>query len=237
MKSVLHAISVLAIVVWGSAAQAYEQGDWILRFGAITVAPEASSQDVNLPDGLVAEVDVDDDTQLGFMPVYMMTDNIAFELVAATPFEHDIEAKGKGAIKGTSLPAGSTKHLPPTLMFQYYPRGGKSGWQPYAGIGINYTVFFDEDVDDELVNLLGDLTDGEVDNADLDLGDSFGLAFQVGVDVPFYDNWAFNAAVWYMDIDTEASITAKSGGMQVDKVEFDVHIDPWVYNLGIAYRF
>ena len=50
-------------------------------------------------------------------------------------------------------------------------------------------------------------------------------------------SWAFNAAVWYMDIDTEATINAKSGGMQADKVKFDVHIDPWVYNIGIAYRF
>ena len=65
MKNVLHVIVLLTIVVWGSAVQGYEQGDWILRFGAITVDPNASSQDVNLPGGLVAEVDVDDDTQLG----------------------------------------------------------------------------------------------------------------------------------------------------------------------------
>ena len=36
----------------------------------------------------------------------------------------------------------------------------------------------------------------------------------------------------------EAEITAKdANGSQVAKVKFDVDIDPWVYNIGIAYRF
>ena len=109
--------------------------------------------------------------------------------------------------------------------------------QPFIGIGLNYTVFFDEDTDKELVETLGALTDGAVDGADLDLDDSFGLAGQVGVDIPFSENWAFSAAIWYIDIDTEAEITAKSGGAQVDKLKFDVDIDPWVYNIGIAYKF
>ena len=101
-------------------------------------------------------------------------------------------------------------------MVQWYPRGGKHGWQPYLGFGVNYTVFFDEDVDNQLIETLGALTDGAVDDADLDLDDSFGLAGQVGVDIPFGENWAFNAGVWYIDIETTAEITAKvrwrSGG-------------------------
>ena len=74
--------------------------------------------------------------------------------------------------------------------------------------------------------------------ADLDLDYSFGLAAQAGVDIPFSDRWAVNIGVWYLDIDTEAEITAKdANGSQVAKVKFDVDIDPWVYNIGIAYKF
>ena len=216
---------------------AYEQGDWILRVGATTVDPDASSDDINLPTGLVAEADVDKDTQLGIIPVYMITDTFAVEVLAATPFEHDIEAQGKGAISGTNLDAGSTKHLPPTVSVQWYPRGGQSGWQPYIGAGLNYTVFFDEDVDNQLVGLLGSLTDGAVNSADLDLDDSFGLALQAGVDIPFNEHWALNVGVWYLDIDTTAEITAKANGATAAKVKFDVDIDPWVYNIGVAYKF
>ena len=236
----IKAIRVAVAVAMASAsifAQAYDKGDWVLRAGATMVDPDTSSDDIVLPTGLVAEADVDDDTQFGIMPAYMVTDKWAVELLAATPFEHDIEAKGKGAIKGTKLNAGSTKHLPPTVSVLWYPRGNQPGWQPYIGVGVNYTVFFDEDVDSELVGLLGDLTEGAVNDADLNLDDSLGFAARAGMDIPITDNWAFNVAVWYIDIDTEAEITAKANGVTAAKVKFDVELDPWVYNVGIAYKF
>lgn len=237
MNKALTMTLALALAGASAVAQAYEQGDWILRAGATTVDPDTDSDTINLPTGLTAKADVDDDTQLGIIPAYMITDEFAVELLAATPFEHAIEANGEGAIKGTNLDAGKTKHLPPTLMFQWYPRGGQEGWQPYVGAGLNYTYFFDEDVDNELISTLGALTDGAVDDADLSLDDSWGYSFQAGVDVPFHENWAFNVSVWYIDIETEAKLTPKSGGNSLDSVKFDVDIDPWVYNIGIAYKF
>jgi len=237
MKKALMMALVVAMAGGSVMAQAYEQGDWIIRFGATTVDPDTDSDNINLPADLVAKAEVDDDTQFGFMPTYMVTDTWAVEILAATPFEHDIEAQGQGAIKGVNLPAGSTKHLPPTVSVQWYPRGGKPGWQPYIGFGVNYTIFFDEEADNQLIGLLGDLTDGAVNDADLDLDDSFGLAGRAGVDIPFAENWAINLAVWYIDIDTTAEITPKASGTSLDKVKFDVELDPWVYNIGIAYKF
>ena len=231
MKKALTMALVVAMAGGSVVAQAYEQGDWILRVGATTVDPDTDSDNINLPGGVVAKADVDDDTQLGIIPAYMVTDKWAIEVLAATPFEHDIN------VDNTSLQAGTTKHLPPTVMVQWYPRGGKPGWQPYIGVGANYTIFFDEDVDSDLKGLLGDLTDGAVDDADLDLDDSFGLAAQAGVDIPFGDHWAFNMGVWYIDIDTTAEVTAKANGVTAAKVRFDVELDPWVYNVGIAYKF
>jgi outer membrane protein len=206
----------LAVTLTGGSmmGQAYEKGDWILRLGATTVAPDTNSDDINLPGGLVAKAEVDDDTQLGIIPAYMFADSWAIEVLAATPFEHNIEAQGQGAISGINLDAGSTKQLPPTIMVQWYPRGGQSGWQPYVGAGVNYTIFFDENTDGQLVGLLGSLTNGPIDEL-----------------------WAFNAGVWYIDIDTQAEITAKANGATAAKVEFDVQLDPWVYNVGIAYKF
>jgi hypothetical protein len=43
------------------------------------------------------------DTQLGLNFAYMLTNNIGVELLAATPFEHDVK------IKGTALPAANGK--------------------------------------------------------------------------------------------------------------------------------
>jgi len=235
MKKALTIALAAALASGGMMAQAYEQGDWVLRVGATTVDPDTDSDDINLPGGVVAKADIDDDTQLGIIPMYMITNDFGVELLTATPFEHDITADVNGT--DLSVDAGTTKHLPPTLMVQWYPRGGKQGWQPYLGLGVNYTVFFDEDVDNQLIETLGALTDGAVDDADLDLDDSFGLAGQVGVDIPFAENWAFNASIWYIDIETTAEVNAKVAGESVAKVKFDVDIDPWVYNIGIAYKF
>jgi outer membrane protein len=232
MKRALSILAPAVLMVLGSPAWSYEAGDWVLRAGITTVDPDASSDNIVLP-GATAEADVDDDTQLGILGAYMVTNNIGIELLAATPFKHNIEADVVG---GPTLDAGDTKQLPPTLSVQWYPRGGSDGWQPYIGVGLNYTVFFNEEVNGELIDTLGALIPG-VDNANLDLDESFGLAAQAGVDIPVGENLSVNLGVWYMDISTEATITAYSAGDSVAEVEFDVDIDPWVYNVGIAYKF
>jgi len=227
MKNAVSLALAVALASGSMLAQAYQAGDLILRLGAATVAPNDDSDNITLPTDPVTVlrgVEVDDDTQLGIIPAIMVTDHWGFELLAATPFEHDI------SVKGTPLDAGSTKHLPPTLSLQWYPRGNASGWQPYIGVGLNYTYFFDEDVDSDLKGALGALLGAQ--KVDLELQDSFGLSGQVGVDVPLNEHWAINAGVWYIDIDTEASIKTDVGN-----VKFDVDIDPWVYNFGIAYKF
>lgn len=231
MKKALTMALAVAMAGGTLAVQAYEAGDWVVRAGATTVDPDTDSDNVFLPGDVVAKVDVDDDTTLGIIPLYMVTEKWAVEVLLAAPFEHDI------TVENTSIDAGSTKHLPPTVSVQWYPRGGKEGWQPYIGVGANYTIFFDEDVDSDLVDLLGSLTDGAVNGADLNLDDSFGLAAQAGVDIPFGDHWAVNLGVWYIDIETQAEVTAKADGVTAAKVKFDVDIDPWVYNVGIAYKF
>ena len=66
---------------------------------------------------------------------------------------------------------------------------------------------------------------------DVEVDNSFGFAAQAGVDFPLGEHWGLNAGVWYIDIDTEAKIKTDVG-----TVKFDVDIDPWVYNIGIAYK-
>jgi len=227
MKKILTAAVIAGLASGVASVQAYEAGDWILRMGAVTVAPNEDSDKIVLPTSpptVLEGVSVDDDTQLSIIGAYMVSDNFGVELLAATPFEHNMSLKGVG------IDAGTSKQLPPTLMAQWYPRGGQSGWQPYIGIGANYTIFFDESISGELEDALGGIIGAS--KADLSLDDSFGLAAQAGVDIPLSDNWAINAGVWYIDIATTAKIKTDVG-----TVKFDVDIDPWVYNIGIAYKF
>ncbi|MEH6567684.1 MAG: OmpW family outer membrane protein [Halioglobus sp.] len=227
MRKILSMAVVAAMASGSLPVQAYEEGDWIVRVGAATVAPNDDSDSIVIPTEpatVLKGVDVDSDTQLGLIGAYMLTDNFGLELLASTPFEHDI------SVSGTGIEAGSIKQLPPTLSLQWYPRGGKAGWQPYVGVGVNYTYVFDEEVDSDLEGALGALI-GATD-VELEVDSSFGLAAQAGVDFPLGEHWGLNVGVWYIDIDTTAKIKTDVGN-----VKFDVDIDPWVYNIGIAYKF
>lgn len=209
-------LGVLAAAVMAAApaAQAYEAGDLIGRVGAATVAPDASSEAItNLDAG--ARVDVDNNTQLGLTLSYMFTDQIGLGVLAATPFSHDIE--GSGTLAGAGKLA-ETKHLPPTFTLQYFPMPSGSKFQPYVGAGVNYTVFFDEE------------TTGALAGTDIQLEDSIGLAAEIGADYMITENIGVNAALWWIDIDTEAKIEAANQTI-------DVEIDPLVYMVGVSYKF
>ena len=203
-------------------AAAYEPGDLIVRAGPANVNPDSSSSGPLRLGGTALDgtsVDVDDDTQLGLTFTYMLREHWAVGLLAATPFEHDISENGVGFSN-----VGSTKHLPPTLTLQYFPAPGDAAFQPYIGAGINYTTFFSEDTSDELNAALGD--------SDMSLDDSFGLALEAGIDYALNNKWSLNAAIWMLDIDTDATIDTAAGQIKVD-----VEIDPIVYMAGVAYRF
>ncbi|CAH0990834.1 Outer membrane protein W [Sinobacterium norvegicum] len=226
MKTQMNTLLVAAIaaVSIAPAAQALEAGDIIVRFGAATVAPNVSSGEIKL-DGAAAglgKASVNNDTQIGFSGTYMFSSKWGVEVLAATPFEHDLTFDG-GAMAGADI--GSVKHLPPTVSAQFYPMGdSNSPWQPYVGVGVNYTVFFSEDVDSGLDAALG--------NTSMDLDDSFGLAAQAGLDYYISDKWLVNASVMYADISTTATIKSDAG---VVKVNAD--LDPWVYRLNLGYKF
>jgi outer membrane protein len=166
-------------------------------------------------------VAVDDGFSLGITAAYMMTDQIGIELLAAIPFKHDLQ--GAGDLAGLGR-IGDTKHLPPTLSLQYHFMP-TAQFQPYAGIGVNYTTFFSEDASSSLEGALGETS--------IKLDDSWGFAGQIGADMVLDNGWILNAAVWYIDIETEATLnTADAGQLKVD-----VDIDPWVFMLGAGFKF
>jgi len=210
-KATLGAAVAAAVV--STPAMAYNAGDMMLRVGAAGVYPTGDSEDITaIAPG--AKVEADSAWSLGLSFAYMFTDNIGVGVLAAYPFKHDINAKG--SISSLDK-VGSTKQLPPTVTLQYYFNNA-SAFTPYLGAGINYTTFFDED------------TSGALSGANLNLDDSWGYAFEGGVDYSINDKWMVSAQVYYINIETNADVSALPG-------DFNVDINPWVYLFTAGYKF
>lgn len=193
-------VAALALAL-ASAAGAANASEWIVRVGGHSVDPKSDNHSV---------VNVDSAQGVTFNVTYLFTPNWGVELLAALPFKHEIDLNSDGSR------VAETKHLPPTLSMQYHflPDGRI---RPYAGLGLNATLFFDEK------------TTGALAGTELSLDDSFGLAAQLGVDFALSDDWMLNVDARWFDIDTEAHLDGASLGT--------VEIDPYAFGVSIGRRF
>lgn len=219
--------SLLGLGMLGSA-HALEAGDWAVRAGLAGVLPNDSSGDVaGFPGNGVS---VDNGYGVGIAVSYMLTPGIGIELLGALPFSHDISATGPDL--GGLGQIGETKHLPPTLLVNYHFPSFKGAFRPYAGVGVNHTFFFDEDTSPSLEGALGE--------SRLSLDSSTGVAVQFGADWDVGSDVSFNAAVWWIDINTTGTIDFQgdpNDPADDGQTNVDVEIDPTVIMIGFTKRF
>ena len=99
--------------------------------------------------------------------------------------------------------------------------------RPYAGAGLNYTMFFSESTSSDLTAGLGATSTG------LSVDDKLSLVFQAGVDIDINKDWYVSFDAKYIDMDTTA--TVQVDGADAAKVDFDVN--PLVLGVGVGTRF
>ena len=200
MKKVLLA-GLSALSVLSSSAMA-NQGDLIVRARAIAVTPDVSSTSVlssihsDLSTQVVPELDF----------TYMLTNNIGTELILGTS-RHKMSSS-LGVL-------GKVSALPPTLTVQYHFKpDGK--YRPYVGLGVNYTRFYNNDL-----NVAG--TPVSIDK------NSFGLVAQAGMDVMLTDKYFLNLDIKKIGMSTKARVGSTDLGT--------LRINPWVFGVGVGRRF
>lgn len=210
-KSLLAAgIAAASVTGFATLAKAdgvaTKAGDILVRARAIGVLPEDEGKSAiggtpNPDNAFVPEVDFS----------YFVTDNIALELIVATT-KHDLKLDNSSL--GT-LDLGSTWLLPPTLTAQYH-FNTNTGFKPYLGAGINYTLPFNEDAAG------GTVTKLEADGA-------FGYAFQAGVDYWINESWGINLDVKKVYVSLDAKVN--------NTIDAELDLDPWIAGVGVTYRF
>ena len=194
-------------------------GDTYIRVRGIVVAPNEKSggilpglpnETVKVDNAVVPEVDI---TQ-------MVTDNIGFELIAATS-KHSVS--GVSGTTGGIGKLASTWVLPPTLTAQYHLMPDAKV-RPYVGAGVNYTLFYSEKASSAFEAAAG--------NTNVKLKSSFGWAAQAGIDIDLNEKMFLNLDVKYIDINTKGTLVTTGLGTQTVKV----NLDPIGVGVGIGFR-
>ena len=108
---------------------------------------------------------------------------------------------------------GSIETLPMNLLVQYDFRGDAARVRPYAGAGLNLTVFWEKS--------------GALDSSDLSPGG--GLAVQVGTDVALSNAVVFNLDLRWNQLATDLEF----GGRRVARLS----IHPLTIGAGFGFRF
>ena len=185
-----------------SDIQSLKAGDFIARLRIVSVDPDADSKvtglatDVKADNAIVPELDF----------TYFFTKNIAAELILATS-KHDISATA-------GIDLGDVWVLPPTINAQYHFRPD-SRFRPYAGLGVGYIFYYDENP-------------GDVNSIKYD--DGFSYSLQAGADYMIDNNWGINLDFKKIYHNTKVSINNGA-------ITADVDLDPWVWGVGVTYKF
>ena len=167
---------------------------------------------------------------------YMITPHWGVEAIAGIA-NHDVNIDGTPNAGSTLAAVGATDGLklfdtwvlPPTVTLQYHFLPD-SKIRPYVGVGVNYTAFLADNATSQLEAAVGGPVKVSTEN-------SWGYAFQAGVDYDINDKWFLNADVKYIDISTAAKLGVNGGVNAGAVLNVDVDVDPWVMGVGIGYRF
>lgn len=224
MRKILFASTLLSTMALGFAAEAQslldmnaplvgkEAGTFMIRVRAIGVIPEDNSSSISAIGGHVS-VTAQAAPEVDFS--YFLTDDVAFELIAAST-RHEVSASGTAL--GGKVDVGSVWVLPPALTVQYHfmPH---SAFSPYVGVGLDVMFFYDAHAAGPAVTHVS-------------FGDNVGPVLQAGIDYNFSGHWFANFDVKQIFLNTDAHVDALG-----TTVKARTSLDPLVIGMGIGYRF
>lgn len=222
--------AILSALIVSTPLMAVDQGDILINARLLNIAPDVGGNQVMAGGAALAPpagIDVDDAYSLGVDITYMVNDNFGVELMLDTSSKHDI--KGTGNLAGVSV--GEVSVLPPSLIavWHFMP---KNNIRPYAGAGLNYTMFFSESTTGQFTSTM-DTVVGGVTSTDVSVDDTLSLIAQVGVDIDINKDWYVSFDAKYIDMDTTA--TVKVNGVDTAIIDFD--LNPLVLGVGVGTSF
>jgi len=179
-----------------------QDSQWQFRLRGIAIVPDESGT----VDGDDIMLDIDNAVVPELDISYLFTPNVSVELVLATA-KHDV------TVADGDVDLGSIWILPPTLLLQYR-FAPEAQVRPYLGAGVNMTVFYNEDLGEDI--------------SAIDYDTAIGLAMQGGLDIPLGDG------KWFLNLDVKKLILGTDVSVDNGAAMAEVDIDPWIFGAGFG---
>lgn len=208
---------VLGIALVAMGAAYAETPQHTIRGGLLYVSP-TGSEDVDLFDYTIEGVEVDSSWGLAFSYEYRFNDMLGLEGGLAWS-KHEFSSDDD-----TGDDNEDTSMMPLSLALNIHPVKD-SNVDFYFGPVIAWVMYDDIDIDDDLKV--------EADN-------DIAWGVQLGLDYPLNDQGlAFNAGLKYMMTKYKADVTFEGLDIADSKSsdEFEIDVNPWIVQIGLAYRF
>ncbi|MBL0229703.1 MAG: outer membrane beta-barrel protein [Moraxellaceae bacterium] len=204
MRTLALSLTLASLAVLPLTASA--ESPWSVKAGFSQINPKSNNGSLA---GGAFEADVS--SEVGFTPAieYKFAPNIVGEVLLAIPFKHEV----KDTKSDTKI--ASFKHLPPTFTAKYLFTPD-AAFSPYVGLGLNYTLVYDEKI-----VLAGAKLRGK---------DSFGLAATVGFEYRMPNSpWGVAADLRYINIESDLTLNGADIGT--------LTVDPMVLGLSAVYHY
>jgi outer membrane protein len=217
---------VLGLLACSPAAMAQSN---TLRVGMYAVFYHAAADDVTgpfVPPGLTADVS---DVQTVYLAyIRRLSPHFDLELAAGVPPRTDTVARGPatlGSVPWNGQVVGTVKWFAPTLLLHYKFFDESAALRPYVGLGINFTHFYDRQINAAGQAALGGPTSVLLKN-------SIGPAATVGLYYRVRGNWSVIGSVSGSQV--QSKLEAKTAGVVRQS---NVNFNPIALVFAVGYSF
>ena len=184
--------------------------------------------------------EIEEDTTWNISGVWRPLPYLGVELLYVDDSDHSLLLQNFRARPGRdNIHFGRFSASSANLFVNWYMTDLDCLGQPYLGIGVNYSDYYDDELYPEFQDYL--ISSGMATGpGHFGLGHSWGASAQLGIDWRlgrgFMRSWLINAAIIYTDSNIDAEVTFPTS-LGYERLYSEFETNPWTLNLGITYEF
>lgn len=189
-----------------------------------------------------------------------LTKRVSLTLIAGFPRKASIQASGEvaptgpvAAVNNINLedeqfgPTGRARLWAPALTVNYLFGSPGDRFRPFAGMGISYAWFTEEELNDDLARAVNQQfglplalfsgASGET-STDSYVEAAYAPVFLAGITAPFSPPWQLDLTVSYVPLSTTANVIIEDeNGAELGRSRTRINFDPFIFQLTVGYRY